>query len=75
MTMKYAALWLAVACSWGTSQSGVDRAAFIELSTSVRKVEVSREQVGYSLGSGGLWAPQRLLTDCRVTVGGHPIPY
>ena len=71
--MKYAALWLAVACSWGTAQAGVDRAAFIELSTKVLKVEVSREQGGYSLGSGVLVAPQRLLTNCHVTRDAHQI--
>ncbi|MDO9314707.1 MAG: trypsin-like peptidase domain-containing protein [Burkholderiaceae bacterium] len=31
------------------------------------KVEVSRQQGGYSLGSGVLVAPQRLLTNCHVT--------
>lgn len=65
--MKYAAVWMAGVFSCCVAQAGVDRAAFIELSTKVLKVEVSRQQGGYSLGSGVLVAPQRLLTNCHVT--------
>ncbi|MFM9914668.1 MAG: trypsin-like peptidase domain-containing protein [Rhizobacter sp.] len=65
--MKYAAVWLAGVFSCCVAQAAVDRAAFIELSTKVLKVEVSRQQGGYSLGSGVLVAPQRLLTNCHVT--------
>lgn len=65
--MKYAAVWMAGVFSCCVAQAGVDRAAFIELSTKVLKVEASRQQGGYSLGSGVLVAPQRLLTNCHVT--------
>ena len=65
--MKYAAVWMAGVFSWCAAHAGVDRAAFIELSSKVLKIEVARHQGGYSLGSGVLVAPQRLLTNCHVT--------
>lgn len=65
--MKYAVVWMLGLFSWCTAQAAVDRVAFIELSTKVLKIEVSRQQGGYSLGSGVLVAPQRLLTNCHVT--------
>lgn len=65
--MKYAAVWMAGVFSWGVAHAGVDRAAFIDLSTKVLKVEVSRQQGGYSLGSGVMVAPHRMLTNCHVT--------
>ena len=65
--MKYAAVWMAGVFSWCVAHAGVDRAAFIELSTKVLKVEVARQQGGFSLGSGVLVAPHRLLTNCHVT--------
>lgn len=65
--MKYAAVLMAGVFSWSAAHAGVDRAAFIELSTKVLKIEVSRQQGGYSLGSGVLVAPNRMLTNCHVT--------
>lgn len=65
--MKYAAVWMAGVFSWCLAHAGVDRAAFIDLSTQVLKVEVLRQQGGYSLGSGVVVAPHRLLTNCHVT--------
>ncbi|MBX9715788.1 MAG: trypsin-like peptidase domain-containing protein [Burkholderiaceae bacterium] len=58
---------MAGVCTWTAAHAGVDRAAFIDLSTKVLKVEVSRQQGGYSLGSGVLVAPHRMLTNCHVT--------
>lgn len=51
----------------GTVQAELDRAAFIALSSKVLKIEATRQQGGYALGSGVLVAPQRLLTNCHVT--------
>ncbi len=45
----------------------MDRAAFVALSSSVLKIEVVRQQGGYSLGSGVVVAPERVVTNCHVT--------
>lgn len=45
----------------------IERADFIALSASVLKIEVSRQQGGYSLGSGVVVADQRVVTNCHVT--------
>lgn len=65
--MKYAAVWMVGVVSCCVAHAGVDRAAFIDLSTKVLKIEVSRQQGGYSLGSGVVVAPHRMLTNCHVT--------
>ncbi len=59
-----------VACAvliGNAAHADVDRAAFIALSSKVLKIEATRQQGGYALGSGVLVAPQRLLTNCHVT--------
>lgn len=45
----------------------VDREQFIALSASVLKVEVIRQQGGYSLGSGVVVDDQKIVTNCHVT--------
>jgi hypothetical protein len=45
----------------------VDRAAFLRLASSVLKVEAIRVQGGYSLGSGVVVAPHKVVTNCHVT--------
>jgi tetratricopeptide (TPR) repeat protein len=65
--MKYAAVLLASLLMTFAARAAVDRAAFINLSTKVLKIEVERQQGGFSLGSGVLVAPRRLLTNCHVT--------
>lgn len=44
-----------------------DRAALVQLATSVWKIEVQRAQGGYSLGSGVAVASDQVLTNCHVT--------
>ena len=65
--MKYAVVLLVGAVCCSTVLAAVDRSSFIELSTKVLKIEAARQQGGYSLGSGVMVAPQRLLTNCHVT--------
>ena len=65
--MKFAAVLLASLLMSVGAQGAVDREAFITLSTKVLKIEVERQQGGFSLGSGVLVAPRRLLTNCHVT--------
>ncbi len=65
--MKFAAVLLASLLMSFGAQGAVDREAFINLSTKVLKIEVERQQGGFSLGSGVLVAPRRLLTNCHVT--------
>ncbi len=45
----------------------MDRAALIGLSASVLKIETLRVQGGFSLGSGVVVAPEKILTNCHVT--------
>jgi serine protease Do len=45
----------------------IARANFIQLSSSVLKVEVRRAQGGYALGSGVVVRPGMLVTNCHVT--------
>ena len=49
------------------SPASLDRAAFVALSSSVLKIEVIRQQGGYSLGSGVVVAPEKVVTNCHVT--------
>lgn len=56
-------LTLAASAAW----ADVDRAALIALSPSVLKIEVTRAQGGFSLGSGVVVAPDRVVTNCHVT--------
>lgn len=45
----------------------IDRTQLIGLAASVLKVEAERAQGGYSLGSGVVIAPGRIVTNCHVT--------
>ena len=54
---------LAATPSW----ADIDRAALIGLSASVLKIEALRVQGGFSLGSGVVVAPERIVTNCHVT--------
>jgi hypothetical protein len=64
MKRLFVLLWvLAAMPSW----ADIDRAALIGLSASVLKVEVLREQGGFSLGSGVVVAPEKIVTNCHVT--------
>lgn len=48
-------------------QGEIDRAKLIDLAASVLKVQVERMQGGYSLGSGVVIGPERVVTNCHVT--------
>ena len=45
----------------------LDRAQLMGLSASVLKIEATRFQGGFSLGSGVVVAPERVVTNCHVT--------
>jgi serine protease Do len=47
--------------------AAVDREQFLALSASVLKIEVIRQQGGYSLGSGVVVAEGKVVTNCHVT--------
>jgi hypothetical protein len=49
------------------ARADMDRAALIGLSASVLKIEALRVQGGFSLGSGVVVAPEKILTNCHVT--------
>jgi len=51
----------------GHTHAELDRASFIGLGASVLKIEVLRAQGGYSLGSGVLVRPDKVVTNCHVT--------
>jgi serine protease Do len=58
------ALWLLATTP---ARSEVDRAVLLSLSASVLKIEVTRVQGGYSLGSGVVVGTDTLVTNCHVT--------
>jgi len=58
-------LWWVLAATPGWAE--VDRAVLIGLSASVLKIEALRAQGGFSLGSGVVVAPERIVTNCHVT--------
>jgi serine protease Do len=65
--MKYVlALCLSMGLA-GNSLAEMDRASFIGLGASVLKIEVLRAQGGYSLGSGVVVRPNKVVTNCHVT--------
>lgn len=49
------------------AQADIDRSVLLELSASVLKIEVRRVQGGFSLGSGVVVAPEKIVTNCHVT--------
>jgi serine protease Do len=49
------------------AHADLDRAALLSLSGSVLKIEVVRVQGGFSLGTGVVVAPERVVTNCHVT--------
>lgn len=51
----------------GPGHAEMDRASFIGLGASVLKIEVLRAQGGYSLGSGVVVRPDKVVTNCHVT--------
>lgn len=51
----------------GHARAEIDRASFVRLGSSVLKIEVLREQGGYSLGSGVVVRPDKVVTNCHVT--------
>ncbi len=51
----------------GHSHAETDRASVIGLGASVLKIEVLRVQGGYSLGSGVVVRPNKVVTNCHVT--------
>lgn len=65
--MHRAAVGLAIAALWASDAAALDRAKLIQLSASVLKIEVIRQQGGYSLGSGVVVADQKVVTNCHVT--------
>lgn len=58
------ALWMLATTP---ARSEVDRAVLLSLSASVLKIEVTRVQGGYSLGSGVVVGTDTLVTNCHVT--------
>ena len=61
---------LALCLTAGLASPGhaeMDRASFIALGGSVLKIEVLRAQGGYSLGSGVVVRPDKVVTNCHVT--------
>lgn len=50
-----------------SSHAEPDRAGVIGLAASVLKIEVQRTQGGYSLGSGVVVRPNKVVTNCHVT--------
>jgi hypothetical protein len=60
------AMSLCAALAW-PARAELDRADFIALSASVLKIEVQRTQGGYSLGSGVVVRPDKVVTNCHVT--------
>ena len=66
--MKYSLVMLLCATLLAQpAAADIDRAALIELSSSVLKIEVLRTQGGYALGSGVVVGPQQVVTNCHVT--------
>jgi serine protease Do len=51
----------------GLPAAAVDRMQFLALSASVLKIEVIRQQGGYSLGSGVVVDDRKVVTNCHVT--------
>lgn len=61
---------------WAGSASASEslpRERLFEAAASVLKIEVVRQQGGYSLGSGVVVAPERVVTSCHVTQPGTRI--
>lgn len=71
--MKRVTVWLLVTMAslaiCRSARAEMDRAVLIQLSASVLKIEVLRAQGGFSLGSGVVVAPERIVTNCHVTRG------
>lgn len=65
--IKRLTLWLALGGAAGMVHAEMDRASFIGLGASVLKIEVMRAQGGYSLGSGVMVRPDKVVTNCHVT--------
>jgi hypothetical protein len=57
-------LWVLAAT---LTRADTDPAVLIGLSASVLKIEVQRVQGGFSLGSGVVVAPEKIVTNCHVT--------
>src|SRR5471032_3329748 len=61
-------LWVAAAApARADMDMDKEREALIALSSSVLKIEVVRDKGGFSLGSGVVVAPEKILTNCHVT--------
>lgn len=52
---------------FGPARSQMDPATFVSLGASVLKVEVVKQGGGYSLGSGVVVGPNKVITNCHVT--------
>lgn len=63
------ALWACALCVSPpiAAHAEIDRSVLLELSASVLKIEVTRVQGGYSLGSGVVVGQDRIATNCHVT--------
>lgn len=64
MRLMVLALWVLVATE---TQAKMDQATLFGLSASVLKIEALRAQGGFSLGSGVVVAPEKIVTNCHVT--------
>lgn len=58
---------LAIAPGVEAADTSLPRERLFEAAASVLKVEVMRQQGGYSLGSGVVVAPEQVVTNCHVT--------
>jgi hypothetical protein len=65
-TLAAGAVLLGLAASPQASAT-LERERLFEAAASVLKIEVSRQQGGYSLGSGVVVGPGRVVTNCHVT--------
>jgi hypothetical protein len=65
--MKHLLALCLAAGAAGHCHAEIDRASFIGLGASVLKIEVLRAQGGYSLGSGVVVGPAKVVTNCHVT--------
>ena len=62
--------WLILICcalSAARAWAEMDRALLMDLSASVLKIEATRVQGGFALGSGVVVGPERVVTNCHVT--------
>ncbi len=59
---------LAIGMAWASpGLAAIDRVTLMSMASGVLKIEVVRAEGGYSIGSGVVVAPGRVVTNCHVT--------